>query len=146
MRLSLFLLSLSCHHRLLCVMRADVKPHNILVNHKGEVKLSDFGIVAQLSSTAAKCHTFVGTHLYMSPERISASAPAPTASSASASASSSSSSVEAEAEAVGGGGYSYRADIWGLGMSLVYCATGSNPIPTGLFAVCCTQQGTVAGS
>jgi hypothetical protein len=39
----------------------DIKPGNMLVNYKGVVKLSDFGILAELASTLAKCDTFVGT-------------------------------------------------------------------------------------
>ena len=40
----------------------DVKPSNILINSKGEVKLSDFGIAAELQSTIAMCGTFVGEY------------------------------------------------------------------------------------
>ena len=38
----------------------DIKPSNILINSKGEVKLSDFGIAAELQSSIAMCGTFVG--------------------------------------------------------------------------------------
>lgn len=37
---------------------------------KGEVKVSDFGISAELQNSVAMCGTFVGTFKYMSPERI----------------------------------------------------------------------------
>lgn len=37
---------------------------------KGEVKVSDFGVSAELQSSLAMCGTFVGTFKYMSPERI----------------------------------------------------------------------------
>ena len=36
----------------------------------GNIKIADFGILAELANTQAKCKTFVGTALYMSPERI----------------------------------------------------------------------------
>ncbi|XP_012558557.2 dual specificity mitogen-activated protein kinase kinase 5 isoform X1 [Hydra vulgaris] len=56
-----YLLSLKIMHR-------DVKPSNILVNSKGQVKLCDFGVSIQLVNSIAK--TYVGTNAYMAPERI----------------------------------------------------------------------------
>lgn len=47
----------------------DVKPQNILVNSKGEVKLTDFGL-SRLLETAMLANTFVGSFRYMSPERV----------------------------------------------------------------------------
>lgn len=84
------------HKTLHCVHR-DLKPVNLLFNSKGEVKISDFGVSAQVPYTAAECATFVGTVTYMSPERI------------------------------GGGTYSSAADIWALGLSLVELALGEFP-------------------
>ena len=46
----------------------DVKPSNILVNSKGEIKIADFGVSGELLTSLA--NTFVGTSAYMSPERI----------------------------------------------------------------------------
>lgn len=51
-------------------LHRDIKPSNLLISHTGEVKVSDFGIVKELESTADKANTFVGTLTYMSPERI----------------------------------------------------------------------------
>uniref|UniRef100_A0A8K9XUX7 Dual specificity mitogen-activated protein kinase kinase 1 n=1 Tax=Oncorhynchus mykiss TaxID=8022 RepID=A0A8K9XUX7_ONCMY len=45
-----------------------VKPSNILVNSRGEIKLCDFGVSGQLIDSMA--NSFVGTRSYMSPERL----------------------------------------------------------------------------
>ena len=39
----------------------DMKPGNILLNSRGEVKISDFGLSAELDSTKEMCATFIGT-------------------------------------------------------------------------------------
>lgn len=75
----------------------DIKPANILMNTSGEAKVSDFGISAFVDNTIAQCHTFLGTVTYMSPERIN------------------------------GQPYSFPADIWALGLTLLECATGRYP-------------------
>jgi len=71
-----------------------MKPGNILLNCRGEIKISDFGLSAELDSTKEMCATFIGTHAYMSPERL------------------------------GGKPYSFASDIWSLGITLVECALG----------------------
>jgi mitogen-activated protein kinase kinase 1 len=76
----------------------DVKPSNLLINSFGEVKVTDFGVSAELQSSIAMCGTFVGTFKYMSPERIQ-NRP-----------------------------YSYASDIWSLGLVLHECATGKYPL------------------
>ena len=81
-------------------LHRDIKPGNILANHFGIAKLSDFGIIAELSNSMAKCGTFVGTTIYMSPERLTSEA------------------------------YSYPADVWSLGMTIITMATGSFPLST----------------
>jgi serine/threonine protein kinase len=48
----------------------DFKPCNLLVDHSGRVKITDLGVAAELDSSMVKCTTFVGTFLYMSPERF----------------------------------------------------------------------------
>lgn len=75
----------------------DVKPSNLLINSHGEVKVSDFGLSAELQSSLAMCGTFVGTFKYMSPERIRNQP------------------------------YDYASDIWSLGLTLIECATGRYP-------------------
>lgn len=75
----------------------DVKPSNLLINSKGEVKVTDFGVSAELQTSIAMCGTFVGTFKYMSPERIK-NCP-----------------------------YSYMSDIWSFGLVIMECATGIYP-------------------
>lgn len=78
----------------------DLKPANVLLNAKGQVKISDFGISSQLDSTAGFCSTFVGTTCYMAPERLH------------------------------GASYSYAADIWSAGLILLELALGRYPYET----------------
>ncbi|XP_020098692.1 mitogen-activated protein kinase kinase 1 [Ananas comosus] len=79
------------------VIHRDIKPSNLLVNHKGEVKITDFGVSAVLASSMGQRDTFVGTYNYMSPERIS------------------------------GSSYDYKSDIWSLGLVILECAIGRFP-------------------
>lgn len=90
------LLGLQALHATRTVHR-DIKPANILVNHMGIVQITDFGIVAELQ-TDSNCNTFVGTAVYMSPERLQSKP------------------------------YSYASDIWSLGMSVITAALGQFPI------------------
>nr|CAG4640976.1 EOG090X08J3 [Eulimnadia texana] len=50
------------------IIHRDVKPSNILVNSRGEIKMCDFGVSGQLIDSMA--NSFVGTRSYMSPERL----------------------------------------------------------------------------
>jgi len=84
-------------HQVRHIIHRDIKPSNLLVNHKGEVKISDFGVSAVLANSMGQRDTFVGTYTYMSPERISGST------------------------------YGYDSDIWSLGLTLLECALGRFP-------------------
>jgi len=50
------------------VLHRDVKPSNLLVNTRGEIKMCDFGVSGELINS--KASSFVGTRSYMSPERL----------------------------------------------------------------------------
>ncbi|XP_065868767.1 mitogen-activated protein kinase kinase 3 [Euphorbia lathyris] len=88
---------LSYLHGVRHLVHRDIKPANLLMNLKGEPKITDFGISAGLENSMAMCATFVGTVTYMSPERIRNDS------------------------------YSYPADIWSLGLALFECGTGEFP-------------------
>ncbi|CAL9100899.1 unnamed protein product, partial [Musa textilis] len=86
------------HHEKRIIHR-DLKPSNILINHRGEVKISDFGVSAIIASSSGQRDTFVGTYNYMSPERIASQT------------------------------HGYISDIWSFGLVMLECATGQFPYP-----------------
>ncbi|KAL3658422.1 hypothetical protein V7S43_016555 [Phytophthora oleae] len=75
----------------------DIKPQNILVQDDGSVKLTDFGLARELSSSTSMAQTFVGTFKYMAPERVQNNP------------------------------YDYKSDVWSLGLVLIECATQMFP-------------------
>eukprot|EP01133_Synstelium_polycarpum_P008168 gene8168-9602_t len=48
-------------HRKLHLIHRDIKPSNILINGRGEAKISDFGVSSQRHDTLSKAVTWVGT-------------------------------------------------------------------------------------
>ncbi|KAI9030485.1 kinase-like domain-containing protein [Hyaloraphidium curvatum] len=79
----------------------DIKPANVLLNSKGQVKLADLGELGTLGDEGY-AQSFVGTGVYMSPERINPPAP--------------------------GQGYSVQADVWSLGVMAVELISGKHPL------------------
>ncbi len=91
------LVGLAYLHGALNIIHRDLKPSNLLLNSRGEVKISDFGVSGQLAHGRAECNSWVGTARYMAPERIA------------------------------GRPYSFSSDCWALGITLLECATGRFP-------------------
>ena len=48
----------------------DLKSDNLLLNHRGEIKLADFGVSVQLTQNKRKRKTVIGTPYWMAPEVI----------------------------------------------------------------------------
>lgn len=52
------------------IIHRDIKPGNIFLDAKNNVKLGDFGLARKLSSESEYAETYVGTPYYMSPEQV----------------------------------------------------------------------------
>lgn len=116
------------------VIHRDIKPSNLLVNHKGEVKITDFGVSAVLASSMGQRDTFVGTYNYMSVSRTIMLLLGLTSLTFFL-------KINAcylrllnidiflwfQPERISGGSYDYKSDIWSLGLVILECAIGRFP-------------------
>ncbi|XP_072432083.1 myosin-IIIa isoform X2 [Chiloscyllium punctatum] len=81
----------------------DIKGNNILLTTEGGIKLVDFGVSAQLTSTRLRCNTSVGTPFWMAPEVIA---------------------CEQQLDS----SYDVRCDVWSLGITAIELADGNPPL------------------
>ncbi|CAK94413.1 unnamed protein product (macronuclear) [Paramecium tetraurelia] len=80
------------------IIHRDLKTQNIFLTQDGIIKLGDFGIARVLNHTREKCKTIVGTPYYLSPEIIESR------------------------------DYSFKTDIWSLGIILYELCTPQTSI------------------
>ncbi|XP_010886239.1 mitogen-activated protein kinase kinase kinase kinase 2 isoform X2 [Esox lucius] len=82
-------------------MHRDIKGANILITDRGDVKLADFGVAAEISASVAKRKSFIGTPYWMAPEVAA---------------------VEKK------GGYNHLCDIWAVGITAIELAELQPPM------------------
>ncbi|KAL6046573.1 germinal center kinase 1-like isoform X2 [Balamuthia mandrillaris] len=87
------------------IIHRDVKAANILVNHKAEIKIADFGVSEKLRATSKgrTSSKMLGTPLWMAPEVAKTSCHNPNAT------------------------YDFKADVWSLGITVIEMAEGLPP-------------------
>ena len=79
------------------IVHRDIKPHNVLVDREGRVKVTDFGIARAGTSQMTETGSIVGTAQYLSPEQAR------------------------------GGEVDPRSDLYSLGVVLYELLTGKTP-------------------
>ena len=85
-------------HRHLGLLHRDIKSTNVLFDGSGVVKLADFGVSSKLDpAKLEQTKTFVGSVMYMSPERVLGEA------------------------------YSYPSDVWAMALTIAEVVSGQHP-------------------
>ncbi|KAK0589014.1 hypothetical protein LWI29_008502 [Acer saccharum] len=90
------------------IVHGDIKPSNLLINAKGEIKIADFGvsrIVGSGNVGNASCEGCMGTCAYMSPERVDPER------------------WDGDDNADG-----FAGDVWSVGVVVLECLVGHYPL------------------
>ncbi|TNJ28535.1 Kinase, STE STE20 [Giardia muris] len=80
------------------IVHRDIKANNLLVTEDAVVKLADFGVSAEMANTFSQRFTMIGTPYWLSPQQVR------------------------------GTGYSFKADIWALGITAIELTEGKPPL------------------
>jgi serine/threonine protein kinase len=98
----MFLRGLRFMHEELHVIHRDLKPSNLLFDAEGTLKITDFGLCTRLDSLHSTTDNYVGSQMFMSPERLR------------------------------GEQYGYAGDVFSLGVTLAQMLMGQHPLTDSL--------------